>query len=309
MPCKPKLLMLIVLALLIHVPLFSQHYDYDGLRDPTDYWEAAVTIGGNNFLGDLGGNKGKGKPLLKDYRFGNNRFLVGASGNYNLTNYAAFNFGLNFAQISDADSLINNTGDFERWRFYRNLSFKSNILEAYAGVTFYPVMYIQRRKIELHRINPFVSVGIGIFHFNPKTFYQGQWIKLQPLHLEGQGFPEYPDRKPYKLYQPYIPIQLGVKTYIDNHWSFATGATIRKTFTDYMDDISTTYIEPQLFDKYYTPEVALMARNLYSRSITPWKVKPGVVKANADDMDSYITFFATFYFRFEKYVPFYYPKM
>lgn len=309
MPLTTKPLIFLCSCMLLHSTLFSQHYAFDGRKDPTRDWEVAMTLGGNNFLGDLGGNKGKGKPLLKDYRIGNNKLLAGLSANYNFTNYAGLNFGINAGRISDADSMIVNTGDFERWRYYRNLSFKSDIIEVYAGITFYPLMYIQRKKVELSRINPFLSIGAGLLYFNPKTFYNNEWIALKPLCLEGQGFSEYPDRKPYRLLQPYVPVQLGIKTYLNNQWAFSVGTIVRKTFTDYMDDVSTTYIEPELFDKYYSPEKAVLARNLYSRSITPWKVKPGVMRANANDTDSYITFFASIHFRFEKYVPFYYPKM
>lgn len=308
MPLQPIQLLLILSVLPIQ-PIHSQQNYKKRLMDPTHCWEVALTIGGNNFMGDLGGNKGKGKPLLKDYRFNNNKLLTGIATNYYLTNYAQLQVSLHFAQISDADSLIKNTGDFERWRFYRNLSFRSNVFEGYGGITFYPLLYLQRNNPEWHRANPFIGVGFGIFHFNPEAYYSGKWVKLQPLKLEGQGFAEYPDRKPYKLWQPFLPVTLGIKSTINNNWSLSAGVIMRKTFTDYLDDISTTYIEPELFDKYHSPEMAAIAKDLYSRSITPWKVKPGIKKANAENTDSYITFFLTICFRFEKYIPFYYPKM
>ena len=64
------------------------------------------------------------------------------------------NVGFNFAQISNADSLITNTGNLERWRWYRNLSFKSNIEEASATYIFYPVLFLHRKTVELLRFNP-----------------------------------------------------------------------------------------------------------------------------------------------------------
>jgi hypothetical protein len=287
----------------------QQTYDLEGLKDLTDYWEINATIGGNNFLGDLGGNIGKGRPLLKDYNFKTTKPLAGLSGTYNRTNYLAFNFGLNFTKVIGADSLIHNSGTLERWRWYRNLSFRSNIYEVYADATFYPLMFIDRKKIELHKLDPFVTVGIGVFHFKPQTKLEGQWIDLQPLSLEGEGFAEFPDRKPYKLTQLYIPINVGFKYYLNNKWAISTGILMRKTFTDYIDDISTTYIDPQLFYNYFTPEKAAIAAQLYSRSRTPWKVKPGIIKAFENNKDSYVTFFLSLSIRLDKYIPFYYPKL
>lgn len=287
----------------------QQTYDLDGLTDPTGFWEVNINAGGNNFLGDLGGTKGKGRPLLKDYTANTNKALLGASVSYNITNYAAFNAGINFSKINDADSLINNTGDFERWRYYRNLSFRSNIFEAHADVTFYPLMWIDHKRIELERWAPYITTGIGMFHFKSQTQLNGEWIDLQPLHLEGQGFSEYPDRKGYKTTQFYMPINAGMKYYLNNTWAVSLGVMTRLTFTDYIDDISTTYIDPQLFNKYFTPEKAAIATQLYSRSRTPWKVKPDVLKANPDNKDSYLTFYIALSIKLHKVIPFYYPNI
>lgn len=289
---------------------FSQQtYDINGLRDLTNYWEINATVGANEFLGDLGGNIGIGRDYLKDYTFRTNKLLLGLSGTYNKTNYLAFNFGFNFTKVTGADSLIHNTGNMERWRWYRNLSFKSNIFELYASGTFYPEMYFHRKTVELYRWDPFISLGVGFFHFNPKTLYNGQWVNLRPLHLEGEGFPEYPDRKQYALTKVYIPINFGVKYYFDNKWAISGGLMTRCTFTDYIDDIHTTYIDPNLFYKYLSPEKAFLASQLYSRSITPWKVKPDIIKADHTDNDSYITFFIALHIRLDKYTPFYYPNL
>jgi hypothetical protein len=311
MPGYTKILTPISLVfLLLSSPAMSQQtYELNGLRDLTNYWEINGNIGANAFLGDLGGNLGIGRPLLKDYMFKTNRFLWGLSGSYNRTNYLAFNFGFNFTKVVGVDSFIHNAGGMERWRWYRNLNFRSNIVEVHGDATFYPIMYRDRKRIELHRLDPFITVGLGVFHFKPQTQLDGKWIDLQPLSLEGEGFKEYPDRKPYKLTQIYIPINVGFKYYIDNKWAVSTGLLMRKTFTDYIDDISTTYIDPQLFYNYLPPAKATIASRLYSRSRTPWKVKPGIYKADHTDLDSYITFFIGISIRLSKYTPFYYPNM
>jgi hypothetical protein len=307
--CK-KILTVISLLIFTSAYTFSQKtYDLDGLRDLTNYWEIDVSLGANQFLGDLGGNKGIGKDGLKDYMFNANRILAGASGTYNINNYSAVSLGINYAQIFGADSFINNTGDMERWRYYRNLSFKSHVIEAAATYTFYPVMFVYKNKVELLRFNPYISAGLGVMHFNPKAKLGDTWYALQPLRLEGQGFQEYPDRKPYARTTLFIPINIGVKYYYNNRFGLSAGMMSRKTFTDYIDDISTTYIDPALFSKYFTPEKAAIASQLYARSLKPEKVRPDLLKADNTDKDSYATFYLKLSIRLDKKLYIYYPKL
>jgi hypothetical protein len=282
--------------LVLAMPSFAQKWNYDGLSDITGLAEINVSAGASSFLGDIGGNKGVGGSFVKDFNPKTVRPLFGASATLHLTKWAAVEAGFNFTQVNGADSLINNTGDQERWRYYRNLSFRSPIAEGYIGAVFYPTMYFEK-KFELRSLVPFVGVGIGIMHYKPQTQLNGSWIDLQPLSLEGQGFPEYPDRLPYKLTSMYIPASVGVKYYVNNQTAISTGFTFRLTTTDYIDDVSTTYIDPSLFDLHLTPENAILAKQLYSRSLTPWKVKPDIEKASSSNNDSYFNFFLTLSFR------------
>ena len=136
--------------LLISLSASSQQtYDINGLRDLTNYWEINGTIGANAFLGDLGGNIGIGRNLLKDYMLKTNKLLWGLSGTYNVNNYFALNFGFNITKVVGVDSFIHNTGNMERWRWYRNLSFRSKLQEAYATFTFYPIMIITKTTLNV----------------------------------------------------------------------------------------------------------------------------------------------------------------
>ena len=120
------------------------------------------------------------------------------------------------------------------------------------------------------KLRPYGLAGIGMFHFNPQGQYintsgHKQWVDLRPLHLEGQGFPEYPNRKEYALTQASIVMGAGFKYYIKENMYVGFEILHRKTFTDYLDDVSTEYIDPQLFDVHLTPEQAVMARQLHYR--------------------------------------------
>ncbi len=269
----------------------------DGLQDITGKWEVGITGGSAAFFGDLGGNRGKGQPFIKDFNSQTARPIIGAHINYFYYNWLNFKLAVNFTNVNGADSLVKDDGNLERWRLFRNLSFRSSIAEANISAEVYPFMLLNADD-DIKRINPYIAMGIGLFHFNPQTRYQGQWIDLQPLRLEGEGFAEYPGRKMYKLLQVYIPVTIGVKVYVDNIFALSAGITFRHTFTDYIDDIHTTYIDPSLFDKYssapnglLTAQQAAMAKQLFSRSLTPWKVLPGVLKANPANNDSYTNIF------------------
>jgi len=118
--------------------------------------------------------------------------------------------------------------------------------------------------------------GIGWFNFNPQANYNGLWIDLQPLHTEGEGFKEYPNHTPYRLSQINIPAGAGFKYELSEMFTIRGELIYRFLFTDYLDDVSTTYIDPTLFDKYLSPTEAAFAKILYSRQ---GEIKPGFVPA------------------------------
>jgi len=268
--------------------------------------EISISVGGTNFLGDLGGKPGVGGPFIKDFLFKTVRPYVGASVGWNPENWYSIFAGAGFTVVNGADSLINNKGGQERWRVYRNNSFRSNIYElSLTGEL--RLLTLLDPTHSVHRFSPYLGLGVGMFHFNPQVPLDGKWIYVRPLHLEGQGFAEYPDRKEYKLNQFYIPVSLGVKYYTNNRMALSVSALFRKTFTDYIDDVSTSYIDPKLFNKYLTPENALLARQLYSRSIRPDKVRPNVGKGDPSDMDNYVSVVFTLSFILKGPDAVYYP--
>lgn len=295
---------ILFLSAVIMLPSTQLKAQQDIVGGVKGMFEVTPTLGLNSFFGDIGGTRGEGEPFIKDFTGQTASLFGGLSVMYHPSYAFGVKAGINFTSVNAADSLINNEGGQERWRYYRNLSFRSSILEAYIGLEIYPRMIFEK-EAELHIVEPFVGVGVGVFNFNPTAELNGQVVELQPLSLEGQGFEEYPDRAKYKLTQIYIPYSVGAKYYINNRFSISSGLQFRRTSTDYIDDISTTYIDPILFDKYLPFEQADLARQLYSRSIRPEKVKPDLEKADAKDNDSYTTFFFSLnirlgdYFRFK----------
>ncbi len=95
----------------------------------------------------------------------------------------------------------------------------------------------------LHTWTPFIYTGISLFHFNPKAENRsGEWVALQEVGTEGQGTNDWPSRKKYSLIQLAIPMGGGVKIAVNESFNIMLEYGIRKTFTDYIDDVSTTFV-------------------------------------------------------------------
>lgn len=118
----------------------------------------------------------------------------------------------------------------------RNLSFRNDIYEfAFTGEI--NLVAMERYK----PVSPYLFIGVSAFYHNPKAFYDGRWVELQPLNTEGQGTSAFPDRKPYSLTQIAIPMGAGVKFRLSDNTILAVEGGLRRTFTDYLDDVSSTY--------------------------------------------------------------------
>jgi hypothetical protein len=121
----------------------------------------------------------------------------------------------------------------------RNLNFTSSLSEAHVAVEYY------LRDLSEYAISPYLFAGVAVYHFNPYTKdTSGTKYFLQPLSTEGQGF--YQDRQPYKLTQLAIPFGGGVKLALSENIRVGIEFGMRKLFTDYLDDVSTTYVDPNL---------------------------------------------------------------
>lgn len=124
----------------------------------------------------------------------------------------------------------------------RRLTFNSEIFEFSLSFEYTPVNLYE------HDISPFFFLGISRFKFSPFVKAEnGSKIILYELSTEGQGF--YKDRKPYNLRQFNIPFGGGFMWVISNRFRLGITGGIRKTFTDYLDDVSTTYIDQNLLQQ------------------------------------------------------------
>lgn len=233
-------------------------------------FEIGAGVGPLVFLGDLGGNAGKGTTLVKDVNFAVTNLSKGAYINFYPAEWLGFRLAVNTGMLEGADSLIQDKGGMEQHRKARNLHFRSRLTEVYAAAEIYPTFFLEQYEGLAGKLRPYGLIGIGMFRFNPQALYYSpngttRWVDLQPLRIEGQGMQEYPTRKEYKLTQMEIPLGIGFKYYTSDNMFFGLELLHRKTFTDYMDDVSTSYINPDLFDKYLEPQQAVVAKQVYYR--------------------------------------------
>lgn len=131
---------------------------------------------------------------------------------------------------------------------YRNLSFYSDINEG--GLHILYSLQSRRRGFSTRNIvAPYVFAGLAFFHFNPKSKIDDHEFELQKIGTEGQYLNgNYP--APYSLYQWSVPIGAGFTVKLNKNIDIGAETGFRKTFTDYLDDVSSRYPDKQqLFDQ------------------------------------------------------------
>jgi hypothetical protein len=135
----------------------------------------------------------------------------------------------------------NDENSIDAIKVNRNLKFKSDIIELSGQIEFNFLAYETGNS--LYNWTPFIFTGVSIFNYNPQAEgSDGQWYYLQELGTEGQGTTSFPNRKKYSLTQLSVPFGGGVKIGVSDNFNIIIEYGLRKTFTDYIDDVSTTYV-------------------------------------------------------------------
>ncbi|HJS53770.1 MAG TPA: hypothetical protein VJ765_04480 [Chitinophagaceae bacterium] len=267
-------------------------------------FEVGLGLGPAFFLGDLGGGTGIGKPFIKDLDLPLTKFSKGLYVNIYPAEWLGFRLAFNHSHLEGSDDEVNLQGgrEFSRWR--RNLYFQSDITELYFGIELYPTVWLEQYDGLLGKFRPYGITGVGGFRFNPKAYYYPdpnnmnvkELVELRPLRLEGQGMSQYPESKEYNLTQLEIPMGAGFKFYIKENTYIGLEVLHRKTFTDYIDDVSTKYIDPIYFSQYLAPADVPIAYQLHNREPFRNITRPTIGKQRGDpkEMDSYFSFMLRF---------------
>ncbi len=180
-------------------------------------------LGTSNYEGDLQANF---------FTFTQPGLAVGGGLSYQLSERIFLRGGITSAKVAADDKKNPKVSS-------RNLNFKSSIQEFHLGLEYYLF------NIDDTKFSPYIFGGLAVYHFNPYTKdTAGTKYFLQPLSTEGQGF--YLDRKPYNLTQLAIPFGGGIKYAVSDNIKIGFEFGMRKLFTDYLDDVSTSYVDPNL---------------------------------------------------------------
>jgi hypothetical protein len=130
----------------------------------------------------------------------------------------------------------------------RNLDFKSQLVELAATyeVNFFKYSLISSRGTkESKHWTPYVFMGLSLFYYKPYTKLNGEKYILESIGTEGQKSANNPSRnRGYDNYAIAIPYGIGVKIGLSQNWALNIEASSRITFSDYIDDVSNNYVEP-----------------------------------------------------------------
>jgi Domain of unknown function (DUF6089) len=203
-------------------------------------WEAEIMTGAAGYNGDLTEHIFSPKSIGP---------AAGFNLKYNYNDIFIFRGGITWGQVF-ADDKNNHQADLKS----RNLNFHTNIWEANL------CLEVNLFEPDFFSVYPYVFFGVGIFRFNPYTFDDnGKKTFLQPLGTEGQGLPAYPDRKPYSLTQLCLPVGGGIKINLNKNYDLVYEFAGRALFTDYLDDVSKTYVKTQTLMTSSRPKAAELA--------------------------------------------------
>jgi len=160
----------------------------------------------------------------------------------------------------------------------RNLSFNSPIYEFSSVFEFNFLEY--RNFNENDKISPYLFGGLGVFYMEPKTELNGNLYDLRLLMTEGQT-------EPYNRVNLNIPIGIGVKARILQRLSINIAWGMRKTFTDYLDDVSGFYPDPSKVSA-LTASVSNRSTNQLTAFNNNWESQRGNRQTN--DWYGYMSF-------------------
>lgn len=192
--------------------------------------EFGVTLGAAHYFGDLNTRAGLNRPKL----------AFGAFFRKQFGNYIGLRVGGQFAQVGYSDVYSSN-----EYQQRRNLSFNSRIWELALQGDFNFYKFVPGDPD--HAFTPYVTLGVGIFNYDPYAYLGGEKYFLRQLGTEGQGSALYPERKAYSSMAVAIPFGVGVKYNLTPGINVGFEVVHRFTNTDYLDDVSTTYAGADAF--------------------------------------------------------------
>lgn len=235
--------------------------------------EYGISVGASQYFGDL--NDEYGLKFIRP--------ALGGFARLHLNPFIAAKASVNYTRVGYNDKFSSNP-----YNQKRNLNFQSDVFEATLQAEF---NFFRFSTGEIgNRWTPYLTGGIGVFYYNPFTEYDGKKYYLRPLGTEGQNA-GFDDRK-YNKFSICFPVGVGFKYWIRPGLNFGFEIADRLTTTDYLDDVSTTYVGSNYFPtdpQTPNPAYILQDRSLEANAADPLG-RPGKQRGNSSTKDQYMMF-------------------
>ena len=228
--------------------------------------EIGIALGGSQYFGDLNDS----------YGF---KTISAAGGIYlrrRMTSYISLKLVANYTQVGYSDNLNSNIYEQER-----NLSFESEVIETAFQAEFNFFKFITGDPY--HRFTPFLTGGVGAFYYNPYTIYNGNKYYLRPLGTEGQNAGV--SGRSYGDIAACLPVGAGIKCWLKGGVNLTLEVADRLTTTDYLDDVSSTYVG---IGKFPANSVAAALQNRTPASANSTLGEAGKQRGNTSSKDQYM---------------------
>jgi len=248
--------------------------------------EFGIGLGASHYFGDLNTRAKINRPKLAASIFFRKNF----------GNYIALRVGAAFAQLGYSD--IYNTHN--TYMQSRNLSFNTKVWELSLQGDFNFFRFMPGEPE--YSFTPYITFGVGVFSYDPYAFLKGEKIFLRPLGTEGQGSNLYPERTPYSSMALSVPFGAGIKYSLNENVNVGFEIVYRFTNTDYLDDVSKTYVDPAVFP----PNADGSPSDGYLLSDRSYEVGepigiPGRQRGNSRQKDQFVTAMFTVSFNLQSY--------
>ncbi len=262
----------ILLSCLLFISFAWANAQYESYKQEGEF---GIGVGLDHYFGDLNTNAALNRP----------KFTAGIYFLKQFNNYVGLKVAGDYAFLAYSDIYSKN-----QTQLLRNLSFNTSIWEFSLNGQFNFFKFIP--GVEGFNYTPYLSLGVGVFSYDPYAYLAGQKYFLRALGTEGQGSTQYPNRKPYGSMAVCFPLNVGIKYSLSTKVNVFGEVGYRFTTTDYIDDVSTTYAGsaafPPLPNGQPSPAFLLQDRS-YEITNSPIGIKDRQ-RGNSAQNDAYVIF-------------------
>lgn len=218
------------LASLLLIGLVATQANAQQFSKRKQYNSIGLSVNAMNYFGDV-----VPKTSLPSFRAAATRPNIGVYYTRRFAPRISAKVALNYGRISGDDSkAADPNGEDSRYRYNRNMNFRNDIIEL-SGMAVFDLIENRNNYLKRPDFVPYITAGVAVFRHNPKgADANGDYVDLQSLQTEGVD---------YSLTQFAIPFGGGVRYRINKSFDIGLELITRKTFTDYLDDVSGTFVE------------------------------------------------------------------